>query len=338
MMLRTRLNKFKDKHITNPHIQRMLRSIFYFFEDFISKDILAKNNYLKNIHQGKRCFVFCTGQSVNNVDFSILYNEHTFGGNYIFKHNEFHKLNLKHYVFSGPLSHIKELGLKSIYANPSIYAEDFIFPWLQPQKHTLGFSSIPDVLFQEIDVALSNDALLFLNSDTNRFLERNNIFQNNSVYFLKTLGKISSYNEQRIDLSKRITGNGVFSAIICIALYMGFKELYIIGNDYTFEPAQQFHFYDSPVFSKRLLKETAEDLINRIAIARDVEVYGIKEDEEFYKPVYVKYNSVPDEHLLIKDFAESIGVKIYNVVPDGFTSPIYHGVSWQHVVEKVLKV
>tara|TARA_B100000315_G_C14457517_1_gene532128 strand:+ start:40 stop:492 length:453 start_codon:yes stop_codon:yes gene_type:complete len=148
-----------------------------------------------------------------------------------------------------------------------------------------------------------------------------------------------SYNDDpRIDLSKRITGNGVFFAMICIAMYMGFKELYIIGNDYTFEPAQQFHFCDSPVFSKRLSKETAEDLINRIAIARDVEVYDIKEDEEFYKPVYVKYNSVPEEHLLIKDFAESMGVKILNIVPNGFESPVYHGVSWRHVVEKVLNV
>jgi len=314
----------------------MLRSVFYFFEDIISGDILEKNKHLENVHQGKRCFIFCTGQSVNTVEFSILCNEHTFGGGFIFKHDEFHKLNLNYYVEGSHLSHLKDLGSRAIYVNPFIYSESFIIPWLQTEKNTLCFSLIPGVFFKEIEVALSNDTLLFLSPSTGRFIDRNRIFQNNGVYFLKPLERLSSSNEQCNDLSKRITGDGVFYAMICIAIYMGFKELYIIGNDYTFEPAQQFHFYDAPVFSKRLSKVAAEGLINRIAIARAVEVYDIKQDDEFYKPVYVKYNSVPDAHLLIKDFAESKGAKILNVVPDGFESPVYEKVSWKYVVKNVL--
>jgi len=62
------------------------------------------------------------------------------------------------------------------------------------------------------------------------------------------------------------------------------------------------------------------------------------EDEEYYKPVFVKHNTNRDAHLVVKNFAESIGVEIYNIIPDGFKSPVYHGVSWQHVVEKVLNV
>ena len=46
-------------------------------------------------------------------------------------------------------------------------------------------------------------------------------------------------------------------------------------------------------------------------------------------PADVKYH-------IIKEFAESNGVKIYNIVPDGFESPVYEKVSWEYIVENVL--
>ena len=130
--------------------------------------------------------------------------------------------------------------------------------------------------------------------------------------------------------------DGIIFAMIAIAMYMGFKEIFMVGNDYTLEPSLQFHFYDSPIFSKKLTKDTAMKLIHKIAKARYVEVYKIEEDEAFYKPIYVQYRPVASEHLVVKKFAESIGVKMYNVVPQGFESPVYEKISWQEVVSKVL--
>lgn len=334
-MFRIELKKLIIKYSNKVGLKNYLRSIVYFFGDFLSENTLAKNKYLENIHQGKRCFIMTTGLSVNNIEFSLLYNEYSFGGNFIFKHHDFHKLNLNHFVLPGHLLHIRDLGLRSVYVNPYIYSEDFIFPWLQPEKPTTCYSLIPEVFFREIEVSLNNDALVFLNSSSKKFIEKNTIFSNNKVYFLKPHGRLSSDTQQKIDLSNRITFEGLFYVMICIAMYVGFKEIYLIGNDYTFQPAQQFHFFDSPVFSKKLPKDAAWKLMYKIAKARDVEVYKIKEDEEFYRPIYVQYNKIPEQHVLIKEFAESIGVKMYNIVPEGFDSPIYEKITWDEVVKKL---
>lgn len=315
----------------------LLRHIAYFIEDLFSKNILMNNKSLENIHLGKRCFIFGTGPSVNDIDFSLLADEYTFGGHLINKHPDFHKLKLKFFIT--PCVHwiLKYDDLKALYINPYIYDEENIKPWLQIEKHLLRYTIHPDIFFRQADADLNNNSLVFLNSGSRKFVEKNKIFTNKKVFYLKGHKPILAAAQQRIDLSKRITFmDGIIYTMMAIAMYMGFKEIYFVGNDYTLQPSLQFHFYDSPVFSKKLTKDTAMKLIYQIAKVRNLEVYKIKEDEEFYKSIYVKHKKVTDEHLVVKKFAESIGVKMYNIVPKGFESPVYEKISWEEVVSKVL--
>jgi len=315
----------------------LLRHIAYFIEDLFGKNILMKNKSLENIHLGKKCFIFGTGPSVNGVDFSLLADEYTFGGHLLNKHTDFHKLNLKFFVI--PCVHwiLKYDDLKALYISPYIYEEGNIEAWLQIEKPLLRYSVYPHIYFRQADADLNNNSLVFLNSSSRKFIEKNKIFINKIVFYLKSHKPILAAAQQRIDLSKRITFmDGIIYTMMAIAMYMGFKEIYFIGNDYSLQPSLQFHFYNSPVFSKKLAKNTAMKLIYKIAKARGIEVYKIEEDEEFYKPRYVKYDSIPHEHLVLKKFAESIGVKMYNIVPKGFESPVYEKISWEEVVCKVL--
>ena len=125
--------------------------------------------------------------------------------------------------------------------------------------------------------------------------------------------------------------------MISHALYMGFKELYLIGCDYTYEPTREYHFYNQLCISKSINKEIAIQWSKKIAKANNFEVFNIGEDDNYYKPLFVKYNYSKEKYLVVKNFAESIGVKIYNIVPDEFKSPIYPGFSWDTFVKNVLK-
>ena len=157
------------------------------------------------------------------------------------------------------------------------------------------------------------------------------------MFYSKPHKRVLEADHQRFDLTKRITFyENVVLFNIAIALYMGFKEIYLIGADYSFEPSREFHFYDELLVSKTIKKEIALQWINKIANARGIEVYKIIEDEEYYKPTFINLSANRDRDKIVNDFTKSMGVNIHIIIPDGFSSPIYNGVSWQYVVEKVL--
>jgi len=324
--------KFADK----ISARSVLRSVLYFMEDMFDKNILEKNKSLKDIHMGQRCFIFGNGVSVNNVDFSLLYNEYTFGVAEINKHKDFHKLNLKFFMFASPLWESEYVYSKSKYLNPYIYSFHDIKNWLINDKPLTRYGFNPFDRWGQADALLSNDTLIFLDATTSKFTEKNQFFENKKVFYFKPFKNFSTVEEVSIDLTRRTSmAQGSIFLMTAIAMYMGFKEIYFIGNDYTLEPSLQFHFYDSPVFSKRLSKDAAVNLINKIANARNIQVYKIVEDEDFYIPIYISQNKNLDAHEVVKKFAESTGVKLFNIVPDGFESPVYNKISWDEVLRKM---
>ena len=76
--------------------------------------------------------------------------------------------------------------------------------------------------------------------------------------------------------------------------------------------------------------------MEELAKAHGVEIYAIQEEALYDKPILVRNIPIDVKHHIINEFAESNNVKIYNIVPDGFESPIYEKVTWEYVVEKVI--
>ena len=320
-------------------IANQARFFLHWFEDLFDRNILVQNKSLYNIHRGERCFILGTGTSVNDIDMSILGAEYSFCSNFLSYHKDFKKLNVNCSVMVSSPRELKNFHLNSNYSDSKIYKEQDIDIWLSEEKPMLYYSFDPEVYFKKIDLELCNNAIVFLGHKTKKFVEKRKLFTNKKVFYLKPYKSVLEADVQKYDLTNRITFHeGVIYTMIAIAFYMGFKELYLVGNDYTFEPSRQFHFYDQLLVSKNIKKEIALQWINKIAKARRMEVHNIMEDEEYYKPVFAKYNTNKDAHMVVKNLAESMGVKIFNIIPDEFKSPVYQGVTWRHVVEKVLNV
>jgi len=322
----------------NLGIGPQIRSLIYTFDDLISRNILCKNRSLENIHKGERCFVIATGSSVNDIELSKLSEEVTFGCNFINYHPDIDKLKLNNFVSTPSPSSLKYSQSKSIHSESKIFSEEDILVWLEDGLELGTYSSEPYKYFSQIDSDLDNGTLIFLGAGSKKFIENNHIFKDKDVFYLKPYGSLLAAKEQIIDISKRITffENTLFG-MLAIAMYMGFKQIYLIGSDYTYEPVREFHFYDSLAFSKTIEKNIALKWIDDIAEARKMEVYKIVEDEDFYLPTFVAHNKKSrDAHVLVNKFAKSKGVRIVNIVPDGFASPIYEKVSWEYVVRDVL--
>jgi hypothetical protein len=133
--------------------------------------------------------------------------------------------------------------------------------------------------------------------------------------------------------------------MILILIYMGFKEIYLAGAGYTYDPVYELHFYDNLVVPRSLGREKAECEAKRAVADRNqntgskLEYYGVWPKDDFYRVVCVtRRESDPnkDRHRLMKRYAAERGVRIYNIVPDGFGSPVYEKRTWAEVVKDVL--
>ena len=69
-------------------MKRLLKKFYYALEGLKNGDLLKRNETLKGIHEGKRCFILGSGASLNELDLKKLENEYSFGSNFIFNHTD----------------------------------------------------------------------------------------------------------------------------------------------------------------------------------------------------------------------------------------------------------
>ena len=316
----------------------LLRLGYYFCKDIIDfkgRERLKKNIILRDQYLGKRIFLLLTGESLKRIDISKLRNEYTFGTAHIFLYEDFEKVDLSFYMNAEPFNSIA-------FTENSPY-------WPKAYSQPLGSEGIVR-FYKEIDKWLGNKTTLILHNDNYKYIQRNNLFIDKKTYFIK--GKKDLQVTEGVpyqvvaDLTKRrISGGGSIFFSILSMMYMGFKEIYLCGAGYTYDPTYHFHFYDNFVFPRNMGRQKAENEAKKAIEACNnrssstLEYYGLFEKDDFYRSVCVikrKHDIHKDRHLILNNYAKSQGLKIYNIVPDGFESSIYEKISWQEVESKVL--
>jgi len=306
-----------------------LRPLYYFIQDafdYKGKKRLRKNINLYNRHLKERGFLFCTGESIRHIDIELLTNEYTFGVNLFFLHEKIKKINLSYYV----------------YLDNKLF--DGMVQWpvnlLGPQG-----SSPMRKMYEELNNRVPSETELILNSECYNYSD--NLFKNRKIFFFKAskalnLNNKSPYKSHLDFTKKRIPGGGSVYFAILIMIYMGFKKIYLCGAGYTYSPEYIFHFYDNIIVPKNLDEKNAiysikKELNKRNKISGGtLEYYGLEEDKEYYRGIIVtrKNNnnlSHYEYHKKLKEYAESQGVEIINVIPDKFESPVYQSVSFNEI-------
>ena len=263
-LARTILNATGLKHVVRPLRQA--------WQDRAWEPLLRTNKQLENLHAGQRIFILGSAPSLNHIDFSLLADEYTFGCNFLYQHQKVASLRRMFYAEIEPLWSFPAIGLDA----------------------ARYYSAIDGACHDPCTV-------FFLRAGSKRFFEKRGIFAGRSIYYVASS---QSMNEARVlcnDLSRRNTFmDGALVFMIATAMYMGFKELYLCGCGFTYEPNQEGYFYDETV------------------------------QPPTYKPV-------DPRHKRMLALAELNGVTIHNIVPPPFESPVYPATSWERVVEHVLR-
>lgn len=199
----------------------------------------------QNRHQGQRCFIIATGPSLTIADIEKLKNEITFGMNSIIR------------IFDQTEWRPTYYGIQDRQVYESM--EESIL------EH-----------YRNADNVLVADQLGNYFQLPESFIQ----FPYNGNYHIYD-GKYEEYSARFSDNSYEVVYDGysITYSLIQIAVYMGFKEIYLLGCDSTYAKGAKNHFVESGFVDKnapssfnRLM--TGYHEANKYAISHGIRIYN----------------------------------------------------------------
>lgn len=163
---------------------------------------MLKNEKLRDIHQGKRCFVLGNGPSINKQDLTLLANEYVFTVNDFFKHPDCSIIKPNYHLFADPLYYSDECT-------------------------QMNLNSFSNIKLEE------SKPIVFFPTDGYTYIKKHNLDEKFNLYYFTAR---QSFKGEKIeyDYTKFVTGFWtVVQYAITLAIFMGFKEIYLLGCDCT---------------------------------------------------------------------------------------------------------
>ena len=208
------------------------------------KQALDANKIFYNKYNNQRCFVIGNGPSLNHLDLSILQGEYTFTVNQITRRKDFPDLKTNFHFW----------------ADPAFFRIDVNKP------EDLELLNV----MKSVDTS-DNHPIVFFPYEQKRFAEQFDLEAELNIYYYESRGGLES---EDIDYSNFVPGfHTVVQYCITMAIFMGFKEIYLLGCDNT-------------------------SLINTIKSAADLDVdeygYFVSDNEKKRIKSLFKYHSLYD--------------------------------------------
>lgn len=233
-------------------------------------NLLRKNHRFRDRHRGQRVFVLCNGPSVLTQDLLPLRNEIVMSVSSGYLHRDFSQIGPKYHVV--------------------------------PQL-TYGMITEHDAVqwFREMDSKLGQTEL-FLAADEYELVQRHELFPRRSVNYL-CLGRPFFHFERGIIDICGLAPIVYSVPIMCliVAMYMGFKEIFLLGTDHDSLVTGQYRYSFEPTVLR------GKDLF-------------VEADGNIRSPFYVElkaYFSLWNQYRHVKRIAGANGIHIYNATVGG---------------------
>lgn len=168
--------------------------------------LILGNKKFHNKYAGKRCFILGNGPSLESVHFKDLADEYVFTVNRLMLHKDF----------------------KDLKTNFHMYADVPLFFGIKDDGTRVNRKEY----FEEI-LTLDRDIELFFPSSINKLFRQNRSESKLKLNFFK-VGQTDLDKYRTVDFTQFIpVFNTVVQYQVALAIYMGFKEIYLLGCDST---------------------------------------------------------------------------------------------------------
>ena len=286
----------------------VLKFLFHTRNRLRFSSTIKQNAKLRSTESHRPIALLGTGLSVLSVDLANLQDLALFGCNEIYKHEDFRHIHLDYYTATVPYFG-KLFG--------AAYVEDF-------QQY-----------FSEIDQAFrGRDTRLFFNASLKPFLRQNKLLSHSTTSFFLSENSVTRDESAEHDLSTPSFsfGAGALSFMIAAAVFMGAKEIYLLGCGYMYSPRMHNHFFDSltlPVGTPDVEVGRAVEGFATLYAGYDITPVHIGDRNLYFSATdaFDEADANAELYWRLHQLAESQGVRIVNVVPPGFSSKIFDGVS-----------
>lgn len=198
---------------------------------------------LKDIYSGKRCFIICTGPSLTVSDLERIKDEYTFG-----------------------MNSICLLADKTSF-RPTFYGCNDLGVYRKLQKNIENYC---------------NDGIQVFVSDR---IKRHGNIKNNWIVFPENVAYHTYDRWFRQDFWCKFSDNSfrtvygmhsITHSLIQIAVYMGFKEIYLLGADCNFPKGQKLHFQDYGVPDTTIDTAGERNIAGYQEVKKQMDKYGFK--------------------------------------------------------------
>lgn len=170
------------------------------------KEKINCNKKFKNIHNGKRCFILGNGPSLKEIDFNLLKEET------VFSVNNFCKIE----------------NYKNAETNYHFWMDGAFFGLRNDMQYDME-----DVINNYKTISKENPEC-FVPISALEFIKKNKIDQNTKINYLILGETFDNFSSTDFDLCSVLPSfTTVVQYCIMTAIYMGFKEIYLLGCDST---------------------------------------------------------------------------------------------------------
>lgn len=249
-----------------------------------NRHLLSTNKDLKGVLEGKRCFVVGNGPSLKSQDLSLLKDEFVFTVNQIARHQQFDAMKTNVHFW----------------ADPGFFKEDEL------GGHNSFLEQMKNVKRN------GNDPICFFPVIASQFIKKHQLDKEINVrYFWPE--KYFTKSCKEIDFTTVIPGfHTVVDYAIILAIYMGAKEIYLLGCDCTGIMA----YIQSKNNEK--IDSYAFDFKNEKDAEQTKKMYTAVQSENMFNNFYM----VLRQYRQLKEYCEKIGVKLVNCTEGGILDSI----------------
>lgn len=175
--------------------------------------ILRKNRALNNRHAGERCFILATGPSIKKQDLKLLRGETCIALSNFFVHQDYRVIKPSYYCVAG---------------------------YHQPISKTAWTEWLGEM------ASATDNAIMFFSLSDREDIERNGLFSRREIHYLQ-YANWSKISGGELDISRSVPSpQSVTIMALEVALYMGFKNIYLLGcdHDWMLHLDTSQHFYE----------------------------------------------------------------------------------------------
>lgn len=248
------------------------------------KKMVKSNRQLKNSHTGEKCYILGNGPSLSNVDFALLANEFTFSVNQLPRKKEYPKLKTNYHM------------------------------WADPQFFQIDKNRVEDVELIEVMEKVNsenNKPMVFYPCYAEDMLIRTGLNNKLDIHYFQDINAIYDLDKvlkRQVDYSSVVPCfRTVVIYAICLAIYMGFSKIILLGCECTAiltdiqtvignKNPQQYGYIISENEKKRMEKNRAS-----VSLADKLKTSG----------------RLLEEYEMIANYAKRFHIKIYNATEGG---------------------